>query len=72
MSRPLACCGGATDGMTTEHEPNCPNIVRAGLSWIEDTRHGDKIRTRALAAFEAIVAERDELRASRGQSQGDS
>lgn len=57
---PLKCCGGTRDPV--EHKPNCPNVVRAGLSWIEETKHGEAIRLRALFAFEAIVAERDKLR----------
>jgi len=64
VQRYMKCCGGPVVDDRGEHTPNCPSIVRAGLSWIEDTAHGEKIRKRALVAFDAIVAERDQLRAA--------
>ena len=54
--RALACCGGSREPI--QHEPDCPSVVRAALSWIEDTAHGDKIRQRGEAAFELILAAR--------------
>lgn len=59
--RVLGCCGGTTDGSHTEHKANCPSVIRAALSWIEDTAYGEKIRVRALAVLEQIVRERDDF-----------
>lgn len=59
--RLLKCCGGTTDGTVITHKENCPSIVRAALSWIEESSVGERHRQRGLAAFEAILAERDAL-----------
>jgi hypothetical protein len=59
--RLLKCCGGTTDGTTTSHKENCPSVVRAALSWIEESSTGERHRKRGLAAFEAILGERDQL-----------
>lgn len=59
--RLLKCCGGTTDETTTAHKDNCPSVVRAALSWIEASSVGERHRERGLAAFEAILSERDAL-----------
>jgi hypothetical protein len=60
--RKLKCCGGSTDGRSdTQHDPHCPSIVRAALSWIEESSIGESHRKRGLAVFEAILANRDYL-----------
>ena len=57
--RILGCCGGITDSNHTIHKPECPSIIRAALSWIEETPQGNQMRQKALNALDAILASRD-------------
>ena len=61
--RPLKCCGGYVENDQGHHDDNCPSIVRAALSWVVESPTGERHRRRGLAAFEAILFERDALRA---------
>jgi hypothetical protein len=56
----LGCCGGSRDPV--KHRDDCPSIVRAALSWIEETNHGERQKMNGERAFDLILAERDSLR----------
>ncbi len=43
-----------TDRLTPEQ------VIRAALSWIEDTPEGERLRKRAVLVLEAIIEQRDE------------
>lgn len=70
VQRTMKCCGGPVVNDQGQHAPDCPSIVRAALSWIAESPMGERHRKRGLAAFEAILAERDELRRQLGEQRG--
>lgn len=51
--------------ITTSREPDREAIIRAALSWVEESTNGERHRQRALLALDSLLAENEQLRAER-------